>query len=197
MKSIYLYLILFLLSSSTSSLLEDEKCCLKCEKENEEKYYSIDYIFGKCGECCLDPKDYWKYKIFELGLTKADNVTCESLGYGVYDKTETHGVMSLKVTLDLYDKTPLSKCCDKCEKENEVKYYSIDWIFGKCGECCLDPKDYWKYKIFEPGLTKAETESGVCASLGYAKYDKTETHGALSLKVTLDLYNKGNDTNSQ
>ena len=86
------------------------------------------------------------------------------------------------------------KCCYDCPKENEVKYYSIDWLFGKCGECCLDPKDYWKYKIFEPGLTKAENETEVCKSLGYGKYDKTETHGAFSLKVTLDLYNKGNAT---
>ena len=40
------------------------------------------------------------------------------------------------------------------------------------------------------GLTKADVDVGVCASLGYTEYEKTETHGIFSLKVTLDKYKK-------
>ena len=54
----------------------------------------------------MNPKDFWKFKIFEFGLTKAtvDN-PCEELGYGKYEKTETHGILSLKMTLDKYKPT--------------------------------------------------------------------------------------------
>ena len=89
------------------------------------------------------------------------------------------------------------KCCVKCEKENEQKYYSIDWLFNRCGECCLDPSQFWKFKIFEPGLTKADVDVGVCASLGYGDYEKTETHGIFSLKVTLDKYKKITNSTKQ
>jgi hypothetical protein len=68
-----------------------------------------------------------------------------------------------------------------------VKYFSIDKLHNMCGECCMDPNDYWKYKIFESGLTRAETNTP-CSDRKYPTYDSTETHGALNLKMTLDLY---------
>ena len=91
----------FLYSSAT----EEPMCCVKCTKENEIKYYSIDHIWNRCGECCMDPAKYWIYKIFEPGLTEAkEEHPCESKGYSVYEKTETHGAMGIYMTLDKYKK---------------------------------------------------------------------------------------------
>ncbi len=81
------------------------------------------------------------------------------------------------------------KCCVSCTLPT-IKYYSISHFNDKCGECCLDPKDYAKFKIFEPGLTKAESNTP-CADKNFRIYDKTETHGAGSIKVNLDLYSEG------
>ena len=47
--------------------------------------------------------------------------------------------------------------------------------------------DFWKYKLFEPGLTKANS-STPCSDLDYPTYDSTVTHGAGPIKMTLDLY---------
>ena len=81
------------------------------------------------------------------------------------------------------------KCCEKCTKENEIKYYSIDKVFNRCGECCMDPDKYWIYHIFESGLTEAEVEHP-CEELGYTEYETTETHGAMGITMTLDKYKK-------
>ena len=58
------------------------------------------------------------------------------------------------------------KCCISCELPT-VKVYSL--AQGRCGESCLDPKDYWKYKIFEPHMEKAESNTP-CLDFGYSKY---------------------------
>ena len=81
------------------------------------------------------------------------------------------------------------KCCEVCTKENEIKYYSVDKVFNRCGECCMDPDKYWIYHIFEAGLTEA-TVDNPCAELGYTEYEKTETHGAMGVTMTLDKYKK-------
>ena len=81
------------------------------------------------------------------------------------------------------------KCCEECTKENEIKYYSIDTLFNRCGECCMDPDKYWIYHIFESGLTEAEVEHP-CEELGYTEYETTETHGAMGITMTLDKYKK-------
>ena len=82
----------------------NEKCCTECTKEGEVKYYSIDTKYDKCGENCLNPKLYPIFKLFEKGLTLANGVTCESLGYTKYEVTESHGVYPIKTTLDKYSK---------------------------------------------------------------------------------------------
>ena len=83
----------------------NEKCCSKCEDENKVKYYSIDTKHDRCGECCMNPKYYKIFKIFESGLTLADNDSpCEAFKYSVYENTETHGFGPIKVTLDKYKK---------------------------------------------------------------------------------------------
>ena len=81
------------------------------------------------------------------------------------------------------------KCCEACTVEGEIKYYSIDKIFNRCGECCMNPDKYWIYHIFESGLTEAEVEHP-CEELGYTEYETTETHGAMGITMTLDKYKK-------
>ena len=86
------------------------------------------------------------------------------------------------------------KCCYECTKEGEEKYYSIakgtfDKTYVRCGECCMNPKKFWIYKIFEFGLKKAEVEHP-CYELGFTEHEATETHGALGITMTLDKYKK-------
>ena len=78
------------------------------------------------------------------------------------------------------------KCCESC-KLPEIKYYSI--VNPRCGESCLDPKDYWKYKIFEPGMKKAESNTP-CLDFNFPSYEETEIHHIGNLKVAVDLYLK-------
>ena len=80
-------------------------------------------------------------------------------------------------------------CCETCTAENTKKYYSIDTLFNRCGECCIEPDKYWIYHIFEPGLKEATAEHP-CFDEGYTLYEKTETHGAMGITVTLDKYKK-------
>ena len=83
--------------------ITNEKCCSKCT--GKSKFYSIDTKHNRCGECCMDPKYYKIFKIFESGLTLADNDTpCATYSYSIYENTETHGFGPLKVTLDKYKK---------------------------------------------------------------------------------------------
>ena len=79
-------------------------------------------------------------------------------------------------------------CCVACPNEGEVKYYSIDTRHDLCGECCMNPKDYNTYHLFEKGLTLATVQTNQCEVLGYPAYTETVTHGALMIKMTLDLY---------
>lgn len=82
-------------------------------------------------------------------------------------------------------------CCQgACKTAGQAKYYSISRsLFGArhCGECCMDPKDYPTYHLFERNLTRA-TSSTPCAGFDFAKYDSTVTHGFGPIKMTLDLY---------
>ena len=98
---------LFLNKAEGSFFKDDGLCCLKCT-EPLEKYYSIDTKYNMCGECCMDPKDYWLYKMFEPNLSKDEksNIPCSDRGYGLYYKTETHGFLNIKMTLDMYKPSP-------------------------------------------------------------------------------------------
>ena len=86
------------------------------------------------------------------------------------------------------DNSNNGKCCEACTKKDEVKYYSIDTKYDRCGECCLNPKVFFIFKFFEKGLTLAENTT--CESLGYSSYEETESHGVFPIKVTLDKYKK-------
>jgi len=85
---------------------------------------------------------------------------------------------------------PLPKCCEKCSKGKE-KFYSVDTKHDRCGECCMKPKLYWFYHLFESGLAQAEVENP-CHELGYTEYETTEKHGFLFISSTLDKYKKPN-----
>ena len=99
---VFTFLIAVMLFVFVSS---EEMCCVTCTVEPTKKYYSIDSIFNRCGECCIDPDKYWIYHIFEPGLKEATvDHPCYEEGYTVYEKTETHGAMGVTVTLDKYKK---------------------------------------------------------------------------------------------
>ena len=84
---------------------QDDKttpCCLVCLPD-KSMYYSIDTTTDMCGQTCINDNMYILYKLFEPGLTKADqNLICPKKGYEIYDSTVTHGFLFLKDTLDLY-----------------------------------------------------------------------------------------------
>ena len=99
------------------------------------------------------------------------------------------GILFVIASIFLVSVSATEMCCEECTKEGEMKYYSIDKIYNKCGECCMLPSKYSTYKIFEPGLTKAEVDHP-CAELGYPVYETTETHGAIGITMTIDKYKK-------
>jgi hypothetical protein len=76
------------------------------------------------------------------------------------------------------------KCCTSCTLP-QVKYFTLN--NNKCGESCINPKDYSKIKIFEPNLELATTNTP-CPDRSYTEYNGTVTHGIGSLKATLDMY---------
>mgnify|MGYP006889572154 CR=1 FL=1 len=82
---------------------------------------------------------------------------------------------------------PTTPCCKSCDEPQE-KYYSVDHVFNNCGEACMDPKHYWLFKIFEPGLAKDNSTNTPCADRGYHEYRETPTHGVWPISMTLDLY---------
>ena len=88
----------------------------------------------------------------------------------------------------LHDKYFGNKCCDTCSEGTE-KYYSIP-IASKdhCGESCIDPNNYRKFKLLEPKLTKADSNTP-CLDRGYTYYE-TEKHGFGPIKIAVDLYQK-------
>ena len=81
-----------------------------------------------------------------------------------------------------------SKCCDTCPDGTE-KYYSIPILSkDQCGESCINPENYNKFKLLEPKLTKADTDTP-CLDRGYTYYE-TEKHGFGPVKISVDLYKK-------
>ncbi|ORX82469.1 hypothetical protein BCR32DRAFT_326835 [Anaeromyces robustus] len=97
----------------------------------------------------------------------------------------------LFVTLLFTTIASADKCCETCTAKGYKKFYSVDKIFNRCGECCMKPNKYWLYHMFEAGLLEAETENP-CKELGFTEYETTETHGVLAIKMTLDKYRKPN-----
>ena len=86
-------------------------------------------------------------------------------------------------------------CCTTCNNPGNIKTFSIIARNNLCGESCIDPDDFWKYKVFEPHLQKAAPNSHPCAAAGYTHYNTTETHGFKPiLAIKLDMYDNLNHT---
>lgn len=94
----------FILATISSGVSQEiDKCCVTCTGE-KVKYYSIDDTYDKCGESCINPKEYNKFHLFEKNLTLAPNNTiCSDIGYSTYYNTETHGVWPISIVVDIYD----------------------------------------------------------------------------------------------
>ena len=82
---------------------------------------------------------------------------------------------------------PTVHCCDSCQEPLQ-KYFSVDTKHGFCGECCMDPKYFWLYKIFEPTLDQDLSTNSPCSDREYTEYQYTPTHGVWPVTMTLDLY---------
>lgn len=103
--------------------------------------------------------------------------------------TKFVGTLALFASVASADVTTEPCCADECVAPLE-KYYSVDTKHNQCGECCMDPADFLKFKIFEPHLTKANG-SHPCEEMHYPDYAETETHGFGNLKMTVDMYQQG------
>merc|ERR1711907_61667 len=102
LRSCYILVLVSLASALQSTVVPDNKCCAVCGN-GTQKYWNRDLLQGTCGELCMDPKDYWKYKIF--GLKTTESVTpCADADYPLYNETTTHGFGPVKFTMDLYRK---------------------------------------------------------------------------------------------
>eukprot|EP00746_Dinoflagellata_sp_MGD_P041432 gnl/MRDRNA2_/MRDRNA2_200226_c0_seq1.p1 gnl/MRDRNA2_/MRDRNA2_200226_c0~~gnl/MRDRNA2_/MRDRNA2_200226_c0_seq1.p1 ORF type:complete len:374 (+),score=55.04 gnl/MRDRNA2_/MRDRNA2_200226_c0_seq1:193-1314(+) len=89
----------------------------------------------------------------------------------------------------------LEPCCAfPCSYPNE-KFFSIDRLNNRCGECCVQQKDLWVYRIFEPEMNFAPGPPGLCEYLGYTRYDFTDVHGAGPFTIEVDLYAPGPPNN--
>jgi hypothetical protein len=122
-----------------------------CTHPTVHRYYSIDTRHDLCGECCMNPKDYNLYHIFERGLKKAEDgdfSPCTGLGYPVYTgETPTHGAGPIKMTLDLYDHADSDKVevvasfmeDSECADTEEVCVYNDAGDSQCCtaGEFCI------------------------------------------------------------
>lgn len=127
-----------------------EPCCEVCVAP-QVKFYSVDEEHGHCGECCLDPRMYPVFKVFEHNLTRANGKTCASLGYATYDKTETHGMPPLSVTLDLYN-----------AGDEPVKIHRV--MRGECGQLTVQ-----RTVMATSALAVAGLQEGTCADEGYTQ----------------------------
>ena len=86
----------------------------------------------------------------------------------------------------LHDKYFNNKCCETCP-DGTTKYYSIPLLSkDHCGESCISPDNYYKFKILEPMLTKADTNTP-CLDKGFTYYE-TEKHGFGPIQIDVDLY---------
>jgi len=152
------------------------RCCEACAAPLV-KYYSIDHVFGHCGECCLNPKRFKLFKFFEPGLTLAGDTTCEKLGYPTYDSTVTHGVWPVSVSLDLFDRKALANASARASSATVTLYRIVN---GKCGQATLDEK-YVPYAASFAGMAP-----GRCIEHGYALAGGLE---ATSLGgITIELF---------
>ena len=94
-------------------------------------------------------------------------------------------IFNMKATTD--------PCCVTCPDDGEtIMTWSIPLIGGLCGESCMKASDFWKYKIFEPGMKKADNNTATpCLDNGFTQYKETDTHTVPGLlSMVIDMYQK-------
>jgi len=165
-----------LFAAAAAELSENsELCCEECVAP-KVKYYSVDADHGHCGECCLDPRMFPVFKLFEKNLTLANGKTCGAEGYSVYDKTEEHGVPPLTVKLDLYN----------AGSAPPIKLHRV--VHGECGQLTVP-----RSAAATSGVALLGLEEGACADEGY-----TQSVGVQSAEVpvigtaTVELFREPN-----
>ncbi len=81
---VFLTFVLVALAGVCALSTTDQPCCKSCV-EPQEMYWSIDKLNNMCGQCCMEPKNYPIFHIFEANLTKAtDNTPCGERKYPYY-----------------------------------------------------------------------------------------------------------------
>ena len=123
-----------------------------------------------------------------LAVSSAEIITIDTADL---EPVQPEDALFFNDNLEVDGPEPTTPCCKSCTEPLE-KYHSVDHIFNNCGEACMDPKKFWIYKIFEPGLEKSETNTP-CADREYTTYVNTPTHGFGPIKMTLDLYSPKKD----
>lgn len=141
-----------------------------------------------CGKCRIPASTAF---LAPTRTTGAEHLLMQNLLEGV-EQEDVDGAAAPNFNRVLEAKraaTGILNMSTQANSSNKSKYYSIDHIFNMCGETCLYDWQYPLYKLFEPGLTKAdEAGEAICAKKKYGVYKKTVTHGFGPVKDTLDLY---------
>jgi len=134
------------------------------------------------------PVEFKNYRGYELSSDEGDNFKSQFYVPDICLKNNL-----LKCPSGLHDKYFGQKCCDTCP-EGTDKYYSIPVLSkNHCGESCIKPEDYNKFKLLEPKLTKAYSNTP-CLVRGFT-YENTEQHSFGPIKIEVDLYNNNLKSN--
>eukprot|EP00928_Gymnodinium_smaydae_P081653 TRINITY_DN65130_c0_g1_i1.p1 TRINITY_DN65130_c0_g1~~TRINITY_DN65130_c0_g1_i1.p1 ORF type:complete len:395 (+),score=73.36 TRINITY_DN65130_c0_g1_i1:112-1185(+) len=104
-------------------------CCSLCNAP-AVRYYSINTPKRQCGEACIDPATLWLVEMFVENLTQAGSQNCASFGYSSYNKTVTHGVKPVSLSMDFYSVPSPSTSSGK------VLVHQV--IRGECGQAMVD-----------------------------------------------------------
>lgn len=127
------------------------------------------------------PVQFKNYRGYDLSTSDGDTFKEQFTIPAICQKNNL-----LECPSGLHDKYFNSKCCDTCPDGTE-KYYSIPLLSkDHCGESCISPDNYYKFKILEPMLTKADTNTP-CLDKGFTYYE-TEKHGFGPIQIDVDLY---------
>ncbi len=172
---------------------ENNMCCSSCPT-GTEKYYSIPlFPKNRCGESCIDPKDYNKYHVFEPQLTKADtNTPCLDKGYTYYT-TEQHGFGPVKIGVDLYkmDQIEINSSITPVDTLDLNMYYGrwyqvyedkFDMAFQGKGTCAV--ADYGLNNNNISVLNSQINTNGKVSQIkGYAFYQNDDIGGKLTVML--------------
>jgi len=135
-------------------------CCRSCA-EPKQKYVSTGAA-GECHEACMEPAKQWLFSmagVLDEGLVLAQNKTCGSLGFPMYNSTVTKGIEPVGVSWDVYQPSPPN-----------TAILHMSFIPGVCGEVQLAD---W-HEDAGPGSQGSVAQvlglrPGSCADSGYTR----------------------------